>query len=517
MEHQTILQMSGIRKSFAGNEVLHGVDFQVQAGQVHALIGHNGAGKSTLMKVLGGVYPDYLGLIEIDGQARTLTSPRSALDSGVAIIYQDFALVPQLDTAHNIALGREPSVGGALLSHRQLLRRSAEEARRFGIDLPMTQPVASLGVAAQQLTEIVRALARDVRILVMDEPTARLSPAERSQLFQIIAALADSGVGIVYISHFLDEVVEIADLITVLRDGAVVSTQPASECTAQTLARELVGDEKSADSVTRRSASTGSRSGPAGLELQHLRVADGPGIDLAIRKGEIVALAGLVGSGRTRLARAIIGDIHSVGSVHIDGAQIRGRNPGSAARAGLLLLPEDRKRDGLVLTSSVRANIELTALGTFLSKLGVVLRRATDQLIDATIRRVRIRPPDQHMMVGALSGGNAQKVLIGRVVAASPKAIIVDQPTAGVDVGAKSELHRQIVGLADGGAAILLISDDLDEMITLADRVLVFVGGQVVDELDPAELTQADLLAAISRTGEASLVPVDDSIEGDLP
>lgn len=502
-----MLTMQGIRKSFAGNEVLHGVDFEVQAGQVHALIGHNGAGKSTLMKVLGGVYPDYRGTVRIGGVERVLHNPRAALNSGVAIIYQDFALVPDLDTAHNIALGREPMRGlRTLVPHRSLAARSDAEARRFGIDLPMSEPVRSLGVAAQQLTEIVRALARDVRILVMDEPTARLSPAEREHLFGIIRSLADSGVGIVYISHFLDEIAQVADVVTVLRDGFVVNHLPASDCTTDGLARELVGEEEQEIVHTRRAATPRPRTERPRLEVRRLRVGGAAPVDLAVDAGEIVALSGLVGSGRSRLARASVGDLRATGDVVLDGTPISPRRPSVAARRGLLLMPEDRKRSGLVLTSSVRGNIEMTSLGTTLSRFGLVLRRATDRLVKATIQRVRIRPPDQHMVVGSLSGGNAQKVLVGRVVAAGPKAIIIDQPTAGVDVGAKAELHRQITELADAGTAVLLISDDLDETLALADRVLVFIGGQVVSELSPATLTRAELLSAISRTAESPAV-----------
>jgi ABC-type sugar transport system ATPase subunit len=497
--------MRGIRKSFAGNEVLHGVDLAVRAGQVHALIGHNGAGKSTLMKVLGGVYPDYAGTIGIDGDERRMLTPKEALAHGVAVIYQDFALVPDLDVAHNIALGREPLTGGGrIIPHRRLVERSAEEADRFGIDLPMRTPVRRLGVAAQQLTEIVRALARDVRYLVMDEPTARLAPAEREQLFRIIRSLAERGVGIVYISHFLDEVVEVADVVTVLRDGHVVAHRRAAECTPDGLATELVGPEETAVVEAHEQRREPAVDGPPRLRARGLQTRPGVTVDLDVHAGEVVALAGLVGSGRTRLARALIGDLRVPGRVEVDGSEVAPRNPATSARRGLLLVPEDRKRSGLVLTGSIRSNIELTALGTTLSRFGLVLRRATDTVVASAIRHFRIRPPDQHMLAGALSGGNAQKVLVARAVAADPRVIVFDQPTAGVDIGAKAELHARLLDLARSGTAVLVISDDLDEMLELADRVLVFVAGRIAAELPASELSRSQLLSAISRTVEVA-------------
>ncbi len=499
-----MLTMTQIRKSFGGIEVLHGVDFTVEPGQVHALVGHNGAGKSTLMKVLGGMYPDYSGSLSIDGELHELRVPRASLDAGVAIIYQDFALVPDLDAAHNIALGREPLAGGGLVvPHRSLVRRSAAEADRFGIRIPLHKPVRELGVADQQLTEIVRALARDCRYLVMDEPTARLAPAERRHLFTIIKSLAQQGVGVVYISHFLDEVVEVADVVTVLRDGQVVFHEPASQCTPDGLATELVGEEgERVHAVLERRPETTSPDAPVRLDVRALHVGDGGPVSFEVRGGEILALAGLVGSGRTRLARAVVGDLKVPGSVAVDGRTLRRRNPGTSTRAGLLFLPEDRKRNGLVLTGTMRDNVELTALGTSLGRWGLVRRRAVDRLVDALVARFAIRPAKPQHIVRNLSGGNAQKVLFARQVAAEPKVIILDQPTAGVDVGAKAELHAQVDALARSGTAVVLISDDLDEMLELATRVLVVTAGRITHELDPATLTRAELLSAMSRKAE---------------
>jgi len=497
-----MLTMTAIRKSFSGNEVLHGVDLTVAPGEVHALVGHNGAGKSTLMKVLGGSYPDYRGTVEVDGTVHEMRTPSDSLAAGVAIIYQDFALVPDLDVAHNLALGREPGRPG-LVAHREVRRRAAADIERFGMRLRPDALVRDLGVADQQLTEIVRALSRDVRYLVMDEPTARLAPAERAQLFSIIRRLAADGVGIVYISHFLDEVVEISDVVTVLRDGEVVARRPASECTADSLARELVGEveDEVVTAAERRRADLDDA--PAVLEVEGLEVRAGRPVDLTVRAGEVVAVAGLVGSGRTALARALVGARRAPGRVVVGGVPLTRRTPRRAAAAGLLLVPEDRKRQGLVLTSSVTANIELTALGTGLSRGGLVRRRAVARLVDDLVRRFRVRPADPTMLTGSLSGGNAQKVLVARAVAANPKVLLLDQPTAGVDVGAKAELHQQVAAVAASGAGVLVISDDLDEMLDMADRIVVMTSGRLVREHAAAALDRASLLAAMSRTEAA--------------
>lgn len=494
-----MLRMKAIRKSFSGNEVLHGVDLTVAPGQIHGLVGHNGAGKSTLVKVLGGSYPDYGGTVEVDGEQQEMRSPADALTAGVAIIYQDFALIPDLDVAHNLALGREPGRRG-LVAHGELRRRSAREAERFGIRLRTDALVRELGVADQQLTEIVRALARDVRYLVMDEPTARLAPAERAKLFEIVRSLAQQGVGVVYISHFLDEVVDVCDVVTVMRDGAVVACRPAGECSADSLAAELVGEEETTGTGARSPRARVGVDAGVRLDVVGLEVRPGVPVNLQVRAGEVVAVAGLVGSGRTSLARAIVGDRTVAGRVSVDSVEVRHRSPRRSAAAGLLLVPEDRKRAGLVLSGSVTENIELTALGTTMSRAGLVRRKAVARLVADLIRRFGVRPADPAMATSSLSGGNAQKVLVARAVAAGPRVLILDQPTAGVDVGAKAELHQQIAAVAAEGTAVVVISDDLDEMLDMACRVVVMAAGRIVHEHDAAALDRVTLLAAMSRT-----------------
>ena len=416
-----LLEMRNIRKSFSGVEVLRGVDFTLRSGEIHALVGHNGAGKSTLMKVLGGNYADYQGDISLDGDKIRLLAPREAIDRGIAIIYQDFSLVPDLSVADNIALGREPPgrLSGTI-GHAALRQRSAKEAERLGIRLPMDASVRSLGVGAQQLTEIVRACSREVRVLVMDEPTARLAPAERELLFSTMRRMAaEQGVGIVYISHFLDEVCELSDRITVMRDGLVVATRPGTDYTVDTLAELLVGHE-----IAPRDEASANTEKPhveiEALGATRLSVAGRPPFDLAVAKGEIVGLAGLVGSGRTRLARALIGDVKADGEIRVGGRHVARINPERATKAGLAMVPEDRKTLGLALGATVEANIVVSALGKLLSAFGVVRPGSRPRLAEEMIERFVIRPPDRRKIVGNLSGGNAQKVLLARALGCGP-------------------------------------------------------------------------------------------------
>jgi len=490
--------MREVRKRFAAGEVLHGVDLTLERGQIHALVGQNGAGKSTLMKVLGGVYPDYTGTIRIADLEVHLASPHAALVAGVAVIYQDFSLVPELTVAENIGLGREPERGArGLIDRRALRQRSVEEARAQGIELPMDSPVRALGVADQQLTEIVKALSRDARILVMDEPTARLSPAERDRLFDAMRRLRDRGVGIVYISHFLEEVFAVADHVTVLRDGYVVASLPTRELDLARLASLMVG--RAVASLERSEGAFDASETPA-LELIDVSVRGRPPLSLAIAAGEVVGIAGLVGSGRTRLARAIVGASARTGRIRIGGRDIDPRSPTEASRAGLVMLPEDRRRDGLVLSMSILGNVSLTALGLSLTRLGMVLGGARTRLVREQVERLRITPSDPQRTVSTLSGGNQQKVLMARAFAAGARVLILDQPTAGVDVGAKAELYEHIRTVTAEGRAVIIISDDLDELLLLSNRILIMHGGRSVAVL-PASSIDRERLLAVTTTG----------------
>lgn len=499
-----LLRMKDIRKRFGSIEVLHGVDFDVRRGEIHALVGHNGAGKSTLMKILGGNFEDYEGEISIDGETLNLNSPAESIDRGVAMIYQDFSLIPDMTVAQNIALGREPD--GLLpgtVNHTEIRSRSKREAQAVGIELPMDTPIRRLGVASQQLTEIVRACSRNLRILVMDEPTARLAPKEREHLFAVMRRMAkNSDVGIVYISHFLDEVIEVCDRVTVLRDGDLVETNPASHYTVEALSALLVDKRDTQAAPDRRHVT--SHSGRILLEVRDLAFPGQAPTSFSIRQGEILGLAGLIGSGRTRLARALIGDMDATGNVAVEGLELRRRSPQTSARAGLVMVPEDRKISGLAPNASMEANISVTALGV-LSEFGrIISLKSRRKLANKLIGDFGIRPPDPEYRVNRLSGGNAQKVLVARAMAALPKVLILDQPTAGVDVGAKAELHNLVRLAAEQGAAVLLISDELEELIGLADRISVLSGGRVQAPRNSADFTPASLLAEMSGGRETS-------------
>ena len=493
-----ILQMAGISKEFWGVRVLHDVDFSLARGEVHALVGQNGAGKSTLIKVLAGVFRDYGGKVRIDGAPVVLRDPRIAIAAGVATIYQDFTLVPYLSVAENIMLGREPRgrVRGSL-DYRRLRSLAEHEAASLGIDLPMETPMIELGVAAQQLTEIVKAVSRKAKILVMDEPTARLSAKERDRLFAIMRDLTVKGVGIVYISHFLEEIFVVAGRVTVLRDGRVVSQSSAK---ALNLARltELMTRGRSTGAGGRRQSAM--RSGPPAMKLAGFGVPGEVGpVDLEVGQGEIVGLAGLVGSGRTTLARAIAGASgRAVGSVTTPAWSGRPRNPAEAAAGGILLLTEDRKREGIIGVRSVGENVVITALGRTLTRFGIVRARARAKLVREMIERLGIVPRNPNATASSLSGGNQQKVVFARAIAAGAHLLILDQPTAGVDVGAKADLYQQIDHLSRDGVGIVLISDELDELLNLSDRIAVFSRGRIGEVAPATAYDRARLLQAIT-------------------
>ncbi len=394
-----------------------------------------------------------------------------------------------------MALGREPArrFPGSI-DHRAIARRSAEEAERFGISLPMSTPVGQLTVAEQQLTEIMKALSRDARILVMDEPTARLSARERDVLFGMIRQLSAGGVGIVYISHFLEEVFAVANTVTVLRDGDVVASQPTRSLDLGTLTTLLVGSElRRFERVDRAPADA-----PVVLRARDLVVRDRPPVSLDVHRGEVLGFAGLVGSGRSRLVRALVGAERSQGSLELDGQPCRVTSPREAARLGILYLPEDRKRDGLVGTASVASNLVLTAIGYQLSRRGFVLAAASRRVVRALIERLHVIPADPDRGVSTLSGGNQQKVLLGRALAAEARVLILDQPTAGVDVGAKAEIYAQVASAAASGVGVVVVSDDLDELLQLADRIVVMHAGRVMTIAESGSFSRPELLRAIT-------------------
>ncbi|MBO3089815.1 sugar ABC transporter ATP-binding protein [Cellulomonas dongxiuzhuiae] len=497
-ETTPVLVMRGIRKSFAGNEVLHGVDLEVRPGEIHALVGHNGAGKSTLIKVLGGVYADYSGDIVLGGAPTRFAQPQDSLAAGVAVIHQEFSLVPEFDAAQNLALGHEPRRRVGLVDHRATQAQGKALLERLGLTVPLGVPSRDLSVAHQQLTEIAKSLSRDARILVMDEPTSRLARAEREALFAIMRSVSARGVGIIYISHFLDEVLAVADRVTVLRDGTAVTTCPAGELTVDRLAEHIVG-QSIAD---RAPNAAGDDAAPVVLELEQFGQRGRRGATLQVRAGQVLGLAGLVGSGRSSFLESLCAARPAQGSMRLGGAPVRFGSPADAAARGVVLVPEDRKHKGVIMQRGVDENIVLTALSRKYARKGVVRGGLRRRAVRASIQRFGIRTPSPESPIAALSGGNQQKTLIARASEADPVVLLLDQPTAGVDIGAKGEIYAQVRALAAQGVACVVASDELEELLVLCDDIAVVRSGQIGPAQRVADLDEPTLLAQISSKGD---------------
>jgi rhamnose transport system ATP-binding protein len=502
----TLLRLSGITKSFFGVPALRGVSFDLRAGEVHALVGENGAGKSTLIKVITGAHAPDDGTLEVLGQLITGNSPVRARELGIAAIYQQPALFPDLSVAENIALGLEP--GGLWRRVRWGMRR--ERARhllaKIGARIDPETEVRHLSMPEQQLVEIARALGADARIVIMDEPTASLSDTEVANLFRVIRELKSHGVGVIYISHRLEELPEVADRVTALRDGALVGTRAMGEVNRAELIRMMVG--RALESVFPKLRVP---LGAMVLEVENLSCADS-GIDhvsLSVRAGEILGLAGLVGAGRTELARVLFGLTPSdSGTITLNGRAVRIDTPGAAVTLGIAYVPEDRRRHGVVLEMSVASNVTLATLRQ-VSRAGLMDYRreraeATDYVAKLGVKTASIDGP-----VSSLSGGNQQKVALARWLAASPKVLILDEPTQGVDVGAKAEIHRLMGDLAARGMAIVMISSELPEILGMSDRIAVMHSGRVVGIVDRTDATQESLMEM--ALGHVSAVNVEDA------
>jgi ribose transport system ATP-binding protein len=492
--------MRGITKSFPGVRALDGVSFDVRAGEVHALVGENGAGKSTLMKILAGAQRADSGEIIVDGNRATIDGPRAAEQLGIGMIYQEFNLVPYLGAIENIVLGNEPT-RGPFLDAAGAAEVAAKVLADLGVALPLDRAVRTLSVAQQQTVEIAKALARKARLIVMDEPTASLTDREIDALFTLIRGLRERGVAFVYISHRLEELPKIADRITVLRDGRAIETHPASELSRDELIHLMVGRPLDAHFPDLPVVAVDA---PVVLRVDHLGVAAAHVHDVGfeVHAGEIVGLAGLVGAGRTEIVRAISGaDVPTEGSVDIDGRRVVVRNPRSAIRAGIALIPEDRKSQGLVLGMNVRENTTLAHLDAY-SPAGFIDRRAERAIAQEEIANLNIRTPSEEQLVRNLSGGNQQKVVLAKWLIGDAKAYLFDEPTRGIDVGAKAEIYTLMLALLKRGAAIVMVSSELPEVLGMSHRVLVVRDGAIRAEFSRADATPAKVIAA--ATGAAA-------------
>jgi ABC-type sugar transport system ATPase subunit len=496
------VETRGLVKRFGGAQALAGVDVRIRRGTVHALVGENGAGKSTLGRVIAGATAADGGELLVDGSAVHFRTPREALRARITLIAQELALVPRLTVVENVFLGVEPGTG--FLRPAEQRRLFAELNARTGFGLEPNVRVDSLRVADQQKVEIMRALARDARLIIMDEPTAALPAADHQRLFEIIRQLCDDGVTVVYVSHFLKEVLALADDVTVLKDGHVVLASPANEQTPESLVTAMIGHALERTTSTKRAKV---ESAPVVLSVRGLaRAGAFEDVSFDVHAGEILGLAGLVGSGRSEVVRAIFGaDRLDEGTVMLDGRTLTIRGPRDAVRAGIAMLPESRKDQGLLMRRSIRENVSLPHLAR-LSRGSFVDQRHERRAVAEVAAKVDLRASSLAAPVQGLSGGNQQKALFAKWLLGRPKVLIADEPTRGVDVGAKEAIHELIAALAADGAAVILVSSEFEEVARLPQRVLVMRAGRVVGEFEGEDVSEPRLIRAAFGASEASVV-----------
>ncbi|MEG3635108.1 sugar ABC transporter ATP-binding protein [Micromonospora palythoicola] len=503
-DSRPVLTMTGISKSFPGVRALHNVDFRLLPGEVHALMGENGAGKSTLIKVLTGVYGIDEGTVTLDGEQVAFTGPMQAAAAGVSTVYQEVNLCPNLSVAENIFIGREPRRFGAV-HWGEVRRRARQLLARLDLDIDVTAPVASFSLAVQQMVAIARAIDVQARVLILDEPTSSLDAGEVAQLFRIMRQLRDEGIAILFVTHFLDQVYGIADRITVLRNGALVGEYPIAELPQLALVEKMIGKELDVLELMEehpRQTVTAAGGGAPLVQASKLgrRGAVAP-FSLTIHAGEVVGLAGLLGSGRTEVARLLFGaDRADRGEVQVDGARTGLRNPVQAIEQGIGFCSENRRAEGIIADLSVRENMIL-AMQAARGWLRPIPRRRQDELVDRYIKALSIRPANPEMPVRNLSGGNQQKVLLARWLITEPRLLILDEPTRGIDIGAKAEIQKLVVQLSDGGMAVLFISAELEEVLRLSHRIVVMRDRQLVAQLDNDDTVDADRVMQTIASG----------------
>lgn len=486
-----LLEVRDVAKSFPGVQALGGVSLSLESGEVLGLVGENGAGKSTLLNILGGVERPDAGEVLIEGKACTIRSVQEATRLGIALIHQELNLSDNLSVAENVFLGREPRRLG-MVDRKRMDRETADHLRELAVDMGARTSVERLSIGQCQLVEVAKALSINARIVVMDEPTSSLSLSETDKLFAVIRRLRERGVGVLYVSHRLGEVTEIADRVVVLRDGMKTGTLSKAEIAPDTMIRLMVGREIAAHRRAETRASGRPTDRPL-LELRDLRVFGRPPLSLSVYPGEIVALAGLVGAGRSTLSRALFGLLPYDGQILVDGRPVRVGNPGQAMAVGLALVPEDRKQDGLVLDLSVAENVALPNLASLLN--GPFLNwAALRRLAERWRSRLAIKTPNVAKLAEGLSGGNQQKVVFAKWLARDPRVLILDEPTRGVDVGAKEEIYELIRALTDQGMGALMISSDMHEILTVPDRIVVMHEGAIRGEVAPAGATEEGIM-----------------------
>ncbi|BEP11918.1 sugar ABC transporter ATP-binding protein [Acidothermaceae bacterium B102] len=497
---QPTLSVLGASKRFAGVIALNDVSIDLWPGEVHALVGENGAGKSTLIKLITGVYQLDEGEVRYQGEVAHFRSPRDAQLAGIQTIYQEVHLAPQLSVARNVFLGREPHRWGSI-DLRRMNRESAEILARYGIVADVKRPLGELGLGVQQMVAVARAVSADAGVVIMDEPTSSLEPREVDKLLNVVGLLKEQGVAIVYVSHKLDEIFRACDKVTVLRDGKLVSTGPVAELNRLQLISRMLGRDAS-DLETSRTQF--GRDSEIAAEEPVLVVKDLArrlvldDISLVVRPGEVVGLAGLLGSGRSETAKAIFGAMPlDAGSVTMNGHTYARNTPASRIHSGVALLPEDRKVEGIIPGMSIKDNIALASLDQ-LSRAGFVSRKKQDEIVDIFMKRLRIKASGPDQKVQELSGGNQQKVLLARLLCLNPKVLLLDEPTRGIDVGAKAEVQALVAELAAKGMGVVLISSELEEVVEGSDTVLVLRDGAALGSLFGDEISEDAIMTMIA-------------------
>lgn len=483
------IDMRNISKSFGTNKVLEKIDLELQSGQIHALMGENGAGKSTLMNILTGLFPASTGTIYIDGEERTFSNPQEAEEFGISFIHQEMNTWPEMTVLENLFLGREIKTTFGLLNQKLMRQKALEAFKRLGVTIPLDIPIGNLSVGQQQMIEIAKSLLNQLSILVMDEPTAALTDRETENLFRVIRGLKQEGVGVVYISHRMEEIFKITDFVTVMRDGVIVDTKETSLTNSDELVKKMVG-RKLEDYYPEKH----SEIGPVAFEVNNLCGDNFEDVSFYVRKGEILGFSGLMGAGRTEVMRTIFGiDKKKSGKVKIDNQEITITSPSQAIKQGIGFLTENRKDEGLILDFNIKDNMTLPSTKDF-SKHGFFDEKTSTTFVQQLINRLYIKSGRPDLEVGNLSGGNQQKVVLAKWIGIAPKVLILDEPTRGVDVGAKREIYQLMNELADRGVPIVMVSSDLPEILGVSDRIMVMHEGRISGELSRKEADQEKVM-----------------------
>lgn len=484
------IRMDHIHKAFGQNKVLEGVDVHIRGGEVHALMGENGAGKSTLMNILTGLHKKDQGTITIDGVEKTFDNPKQAEEFGIAFIHQELNIWPEMTVLDNLFINKEPITSFGLIQTQKMKAVAKKQFDRLAISIPLHKEAGKCSVGEQQMIEIAKALMTDAKVIIMDEPTAALTDREIEKLFDVIRSLKESGVSIVYISHRMEEIFTICDTITVMRDGRTVDTTPIPETNFNDVVKKMVGRE-----LTDRFPERNSNPGETILEVKGLtRKGVFENVSFQVREGEIVGVSGLMGAGRTEIMRTIFGlDGKYEGDILVAGKNVTVKNPNQAVELGLGFITEDRKEEGLILDFSIKDNIVLPSLFSF-TKNGMIKDKQEEEFVELLIKRLTIKTESAMTSAKNLSGGNQQKVVIAKWIGIGPKVLILDEPTRGVDVGAKREIYQLMNELTDRGVAIIMVSSELPEVLGMSDRVIVIHEGRVSGEVTGKEATQEKIM-----------------------